>query len=179
MAHPLQSNRGSSLLESVIAAGLLVTALAAALPLAVSTAAAVLHARADLLARHLARQRLSQLLVLTHVRAPTGIVADQQSRLDDAEPFRVGGAGLIPTGPAPLQVTAEPTVDWLDAHGSWLAGGSQTPPAAHFRRRWAVLAAGIEGCQRVWVEVAPLGPSVGDHTAHADGVHCPWGVGQP
>jgi hypothetical protein len=173
------AQRGASLLEAVMASGLLATVLATILPLVASSAVALAATRADLLAAHLARQRLSHLQTLTHFTAPSGIVFDRESRLDDAEPFTSGGAGLTPTGASPLQTTTATWADWLDEHGGWQSSGTAQPAGARFLRRWGVLAAGTEGCVRLWVEVSPLAPAPGDRTAHAGGVQCAWGVGEP
>lgn len=176
---PHRASCGSSLLEAVIAAGLLATVLTAVLPLATTVVSGSAGSRADLMASHLARQRLSQLQALTLARSVSGEVADLQSRLDTPEAFGLGGAGLTPTGLAPLQSSTSSWVDWLDEHGTWQGAGVQQPPAARYRRRWGVLAAGGEGCLRVWAEVAPLGRLVGDRTVHAGGIQCPWGVAAP
>ena len=170
---------GSSLLEAVIAAGLLATVLTAVLPLATTVVSGSAASRADLMASHLARQRLSQLHALTFAGLASGPVTDVQSRLDTADAFALGGAGLTPTGLGPLQASASPWVDWLDEHGTWQGADVQRPAAARYRRRWGVLGPGGEGCLRVWVEVAPLGPFVGDRTVHAGAVQCPWGVAAP
>jgi hypothetical protein len=180
MPHRLSSaQHGASVLEAVIAAGLLTIVLTALLPLVVSSAMARAAGRADTLAAQLARQRLAQLQALTHVAAPTGIVIDSDSRLDQGDPFTSGGDGLTPTGLAPLQNTTETWADWLDDHGAWLAAGTARPPGARFARRWGVLAAGPDGCLRLWVEVSPLDPPRGDRVAHAGAVQCPWGVAEP
>jgi len=176
---PSRCARGSSLLEAVIAAGLLATVLTGVLPLATTAMVGTSVSRADLAAAQLARERLAQLQSLTHTTSIAGVVADDATRLDDATLFRVGGSGLLPTGLAPLQGPTTPWVDWLDAHGAWLASGPQIPPAARFGRRWGILPAGLDGCLRLWVEVTPLRPSSGDHVARAAGLQCPWGVEAP
>ena len=170
---------GSSLLEAVIAAGLLATVLTGVLPLATTVVSGAAASRADLMASHLARQRLSHLQTLTHVRIVSGPVADQQSRLDTADGFAVGGAGLTPTGLAPLQASVASWVDWLDEHGTWLGAGVQPVNGAAYRRRWGVIGPGAEGCLRLWVEVEPVRRLTGDRTAHAGGVQCPGGVAAP
>lgn len=173
------ADRGSSLLEAVIAAGLLATVLTGVLPLVTTATVGVAEARTDQLAAHLARQRLAQLQALTCARATTGLVTDLESRLDRADPFASGGRGLDPTGPGPLLDSTEGWADWLDERGQWHNAGTQPAPGARFRRRWGVLATGQVGCLRLWVEVSPLGRWRGDRVVHAGGVQCPWGVGQP
>jgi Tfp pilus assembly protein PilV len=169
-------SRGTSLLEAVIAAGLLATILTSVLPLVTVAVAGTAVARTDLMASHLARQRLAQLQALTHLRTAAGVIADDQSRLDQADLFTAGGQGLIASGPTPLTTSTSSWVDWLDERGAWQSAGTQPPPGARYRRRWGILAAGADGCLRVWVEVTPLGSSVGGHTAHEGSLQCPWGV---
>lgn len=179
MSLPLRCARGSSLLEAVIASALLATVLTGVVPLVTTAVAGTAAVRADFTAAHLARQRLAELQTLTHATVPTGIVADDVSRLDQAEAFTAGGPGLQPSGLAPLQVPTTPWVDWLDGRGAWLASGAQPNPAAHFGRRWGIVSTGGDGCLRLWVETSPRGPFVGDHVFHAASLQCPWGVEAP
>ena len=176
---PSRCARGSSLLEAVIASGLLATVLTGVVPLVTTAVAGTAAARSDFTAAHLSRQRLAELQTLTHVRVPTGVIADDTSRLDQAEVFTPGGPGLQPSGLAPLQVPTTPWVDWLDGRGAWLASGPQPHPAAHFRRRWGIVSTGGDGCLRLWVETSPTGPVVGDHAFHAASLQCAWGVEVP
>lgn len=171
---------GASLIEAVIAAGLLATVLGGVLPLVASAAVVVMTIRADQMAAHLARQRLAQLQVLTHLRLPTAIVFDQTSRLDDGEIFASAGSGLVPSGSGPLEETTDTWADWLDDRGTWVAAGVAQPQQARFRRRWGILAAGMSGCVRLWVEVTPLGgPMPAARATHAGTLRCPWGAGEP
>lgn len=171
--------RGSALLEAVIAAALLATVLTGVLPLVTTVVVGATSARADLVAAHLARQRLAHLQTLTHTALPSGVLVDDQSRLDGPDAFSAGGAGLQPTGLTPLQAPTAPWADWLDAHGAWLASWPNVPQGARYRRRWGVVAGVGDGCLRLWVEAAPLGPSVGDHVFRAASLQCPWGAEAP
>lgn len=171
---------GASLIEAVIAAGLLATVLGGVLPLVASAAVVVMTMRADQMAAHLARQRLAQLQALTHLRLPTAIVFDQTTRVDDGEIFALGGSGLGPSGAGPLEATTATWADWLDQRGVWIAAGVAQPDEARFRRRWGVLVAGANGCVRLWTEVTPLsGPMAAVRTTHAGTLRCPWGAGEP
>ena len=176
---PSRCARGSSLLEAVIASGLLATVLTGVVPLVTTAVAGTAAARSDFTAAHLSRQRLAELQTLTHVNAPTGVIVDDISRLDQADVFTPGGPGLQPSGLTPLQVPTTPWVDWLDGRGGWLASWPQPHPRAHFGRRWGIVSTGGEGCLRLWVETSPTGPVVGDHVFHAASLQCPWGVEVP
>ena len=112
---------------------LLATVLTGVVPLVTTAVAGTTAARSDFMAAHLARQRLAELQTLTHANAPTGVIADDSSRLDQAEVFTPGGPGLQPSGLTPLQVPTTPWVDWLDGHGAWLASGPQPPPGSPLR----------------------------------------------
>lgn len=179
MPWPSRGARGSALLEAVVSAGLLATILAGVLPLVAVSVAMRSAIRTDLLAAHLARQKLAHLHALTLSQAPAGLIVDLQSRLDTVEPFANAGPGLQPTGTAPLEGTTDTWADWLDVQGVWQGSGVAPPPAARFLRRWGILAFGPDGCLRLWVEVAPLAPSTRHRIAHAGSVRCPWGPGEP
>ena len=179
MREPSSTTAGTALLEAVLAAGLLATILAGILPLVALSIATLSAIRTDLLAAHLARQKLSHLDALALAQTPAGLVVDLQSRLDTVEPFASAGSGLQPTGLATLQTTTDAWADWLDSHGSWQGAGVLPPPTARFRRRWGILPFGPDGCLRLWVEVAPLDPAQRDRLAHAGSVRCPWGMGEP
>ena len=171
--------RGSALIEAVVAAARLATMLTGILPLVTTAVVVAAATRADLVASHLARQRLAHLQTLTHTTLPSGVIVDDSSRLDLAEVFMSGGAGLQLTGLAPLLGPTTPWADWLDEHGVWLASGPQPPPRARFYRRWGVVSVGGEGCRRLWVEAAPLGPSIGDRVVRVASLQCPWGAETP
>ncbi len=172
------ARRGAVLLEAIVAAGLLVVVMAGVLPLVVRTQTTMAEVRADLMATHLARQRLAQLHTLTYMRVGAAVVADDSSRLDAPGPFAHGGVGLTPTGVDPLTTDMPTWVDWLDEHGAW-QGSTSPPTGAAYQRRWGVLAAGTEGCLRLWVEVEPMVPSRRLRAAQAGMVQCPWGVAEP
>jgi hypothetical protein len=179
MSMPPPGARGSALLEAVIASALLVTVLTGVLPLVTTAVAGAAAARTDLLAAHLARQRLAQLQALTYAMLPSGVIADDSSRLDQSDVFTPGGPGLQASGLTPLQAPTTPWADWLDAHGAWVAAGPTPPPGAHFERRWGIVATGGDGCLRLWVEAAPLGPSRSERVVRAASLQCPWGMEAP
>lgn len=170
---------GSSLLEAVIAAGLLATVLTGVLPLVTASWIATEATRLERTAAHLARQRLAHLQTLAYVHTAAGVIADAQSALDQAEPFAPGGPGLTASGLTPLERSTSPWVDWLDGHGGWQAAGVLPPPGTRFRRRWGILTTGGQRCLQLWVEVTPLGRAPGQGVVHDASLQCPWGVGAP
>lgn len=169
------ARRGAALLEATIASGLLLVLLGGLWPVILAVRAASTVVRQHGLALHLARQRLSEIAALTHLRTSGIIVRDESTRLDDGEVFAVGGGGLRETGFEPLDAPQPGASEWLDEHGRWESGGPGPGPTARFLRQWA-LTTGDEDCVRVWVRVT---------TPHArgggvvGGVQCPWGAPQP
>jgi hypothetical protein len=166
--------RGSSLLEAVVAAGVLATVLTGLLPLTTTASQIAATARRDLLAAHLARQRLHHLQALTHISTPGGIVCDTTTLLGGAD-ITAGGQGLTPTGLAPLDGPVEGSSDWLDARGMVLPWSAVAPPGAVFRRQWALLDDG-SACRRLWVVVRGA-TDARRHRAAAAAVQCAWGAG--
>ena len=178
MALPaLNPRSGSALLEAVVATGLLIGVLTGLLPLTTTAAQQTTTARLDLLAAHLARQRLGELQALTHVTAAGGVLTDVSTRLDHGG-FGAGGTGLTPTGMAPLSSSLPGASDWLDARGRLLPWSATPPPDTRYARRWAVVDDG-SGCVRMWVLVSVIGRPLRAHTVDVAAVQCPWGVGQP
>ncbi len=165
--------RGSSLLEAVVAAGVLATVFTGLVPLTITAWSVAASSRRDLLAAHLARQRLHHLQALTRVAAPGGVVSDSDTLLQGA-PFEAGGPGLTPTGLAPLSTPVAGSSDWLDARGAVLPWSTAAPPGAVFRRQWAVLDDG-SACLRLWVVVSGAA-DVGRPLAAAAAVQCAWGT---
>jgi hypothetical protein len=174
VASALPDVQGSSLLEAVVAAGVLATVLTGLLPLTTTAWTVAASARRDLVAAHLARQRLHQLQILTHVTVPGAMLRDIVTRLGGAE-IEAGGQGLTPTGLAPLAAPVAGSSDWLDARGGVLAWTAAAPPGAVFLRQWAVLDDGST-CLRLWVVVSGASDS-GPPRASAAAVQCAWGAG--
>ena len=170
-----RTRHGASLIEAVIAAGLLAVVLTGVAPLVAAAVTGTAAARVDLLAEQLARQRLAQLQALTHVNTAGTIVSDQATGFGSGV-FGSSGAGLALTGLAPLESSVAGWVDWLDQRGAWLSADVAPPPAARYRRRWGLLTGSGGDCIRVWVEVASLPASPGQGAAHASAHQCAWGA---
>lgn len=173
----LHATSGSALLESVVAAGLLIGVLTGLLPLTTAAAQLTTTARLDLLAAHLARQRLGELQALTHVTTAGGVVTDLSTGLGNGG-FASGGIGLTATGNAPLASSLPGSSDWLDGRGRLLAWSASPPPDARYARRWAVLDDG-SACVRMRVSVTVIGRPLRPHIVDVAALQCPWGVGQP
>ncbi len=168
---------GTSLIEAVIASGLLALVLVALLPLTTAAIAGTHAGRTDGRAASLARHRLAQLRGLTHMRTASTAIVDLTTRVDHAEPA-VGGPGLSPTGVAPLEYPTEGWSDWLDEQGRWVGAGPSPPAGARYGRQWGVLSGETSACVRLWVSVQPLHEPA-SRRAHAAGLQCAWGVAHP
>ena len=175
---PSRCARGSSLLEAVIAAALLATVLTGVLPLVTTAVAGTTAARADLVAAHLARQRLAQLQALTHATLPSGVIADDRSRLDEAEVFTPGGPGLQPTGLDAL-CRCRPRHGWT----GWMSTVRGWRPARKRRPARASAAAGASsrpvrrGACDCGSRSRRSAPSIGDRVFRAASLQCPVGDG--
>lgn len=176
MASPVDTSRkGSGLLEAVVAAGILTTALAGILPLVLVAVNGAAQARTDLMAATLAQERLAQLQTLQYLHTGAIVIGDGVT-LPRGEGFVDGGRGLTATGLAALEAPQPASSEWLDDRGAWLADGSLAAPArAVYQRRWGVLAGPGTACLQLWVDVRTR-VRLATSAASAGAVHCPWGL---
>jgi len=175
----MRARHGISLLETVVAAGLLATVLTGIVPLATVAVTAASRARAQVLAEQLARQRVEQLEALTHMRTGAGVISDVDTRLDGPD-FVSGGPGLTPAGVSTLDADTAAWCDLLDEHGTALGACDAASPGARFARRWAVQAMDdVDGCVRLWAEVRAMPPRRGLVAAQAGAVRCAWSAVRP
>jgi type II secretory pathway pseudopilin PulG len=176
MATPVAtSKKGSGLLEAVVAAGILATALTGILPLVLVAVSGAAQARTDLMAATLAQERLAQLQTLQYLHTGVIVIGDG-STLPRGDGFVDGGRGLTATGLGALETPQPASSEWLDERGTWLADGSAAaPPRAVYQRRWGVLAGPGTACLQLWVEVRTT-VRLASSAASAGAVHCPWGL---
>ena len=117
-----RSVRGFTLLETLIATGILVTALAGIAQLFVLSVRFTRESAQSAVALGSAQEKLESLRALTY-------------GFDDAgEP--IVDARLAPSPPSSLSNDTAPYADWLDAAGSAVDG----PDAAAYVRRWRIFA---------------------------------------
>lgn len=134
------NNRGFSLVEVLVAMGLLtVVSMGVAQLFALST-------RANLMAKGatsttaMAQQKLEQLRGLTWGFDLEGLglpLSDTTSNLA-VEPPTHNGSGLNPSPSDSLEENTAGFVDFLDANGGWVGTGSTPPGAAVYIRRWSI-----------------------------------------
>lgn len=141
MAEIDRSSDGFTLVEVVIAAGVLAIAMTAAVSGATAAAVAASRSRSDSMAAWLALDRLEQLRALAwgvdDGDTPT-LVTDTVTDLSTSTPG-TGGPGLAVSPGDALTRSAPGLADYLDGNGQWVGQGPVAPPAAVFVRRWRVL----------------------------------------
>ena len=134
----IRDERGSSLLEVLVATTILVTGLAALAQLFMLGTRANLQARQTTMAAILAQQKMEQLrglawsvdagLPVSDLTTDTTVVPETDS----------GGTGLTPSPADALERNVAGYADFIDRYGSVLGGG-QTPPAGSvYLRRWSI-----------------------------------------
>jgi prepilin-type N-terminal cleavage/methylation domain-containing protein len=141
MRRALDTRNGFTLIEVVIALGLMLTVsigVAQLFAMAVRSGAA---AREQTASTILAAAKLEQLRSLTWSYDATAATpvprSDSTANLgldipDDS------GTGLMPSPAGTLLTNVPPFVDYLDEQGRWVGNGSTPPRDAMFIRRWAV-----------------------------------------
>ena len=131
-------DRGFSLVEVAVALLLLMTVVTGLVPMMTMSVRAVRDARTQSMAAALAVQKLEQLRALCWAFDELGIrVSDVMTRVS-RDPFGAGGPGLGTSPPDALDRASPGFSDYLDRWGSWVGESDPVPPAAVFRRRWAV-----------------------------------------
>jgi prepilin-type N-terminal cleavage/methylation domain-containing protein len=135
----LRSRRGFSLLEVVVALGVLTTGVAALAQLATIAMRANANAAATTTAAPLARDRMEQLRALAWTfDANGGAISDLTTDLAATSTARSGGAGLTPSPPDALSRNTAGYCDFIDANGRSLGGGTAPPAGAVYVRRWSI-----------------------------------------
>lgn len=134
-------SRGFSLIEVVIAIGLLsVVSLGVAQLFAQSTRAN-LTAKGRTSATALAEQKMEQIRSLTWGFDTDGLglpVTDTTSNIS-VWPPQTNGTGLNPSPNDSLEQNTPGFVDFLDAHGNWVGTGTTPSATAVYIRRWSIL----------------------------------------
>ena len=132
--HARDTQAGFTLIETMLAAGLLAT-LAVGVTQVFGVAMRANHlARARSLSAILAAEKMEQLRSLTWAHAPGGERLSDTSTDLSSDPPSAGGPGLLPAPADALEADVAFYVDYFNAAGTSV--GSR-PPAA-FVRRWSV-----------------------------------------
>lgn len=144
----IKSVRGFTLFETLIAAGILVTALAGVAQLFVLGAHLTRQAGASGAALIAAQDKVESLRGLTFAYDPDGIA--------------VTDPGLQASPPSSLDEDLEPYVDWLDAEGQ----SSEDADGATFVRRWKITPVGAAQPEAIAIETCVFkAPAADDYRA--------------
>ena len=134
------NSRGFSLIEVVVAMGLLtMVSLGVAQLFAASTRVNII-ARGQTSTTMLAEQKLEQIRSLTWGFDTDGEglpVSDTTSDLT-ASPSTQNGSGLNPSPADSLERNSTGFVDFVDAGGAWVGTGDTPPGTAVYIRRWSI-----------------------------------------
>jgi type II secretory pathway pseudopilin PulG len=149
---------GFSLIEAIIATGLLATLVVGVGHVFIISSRAIHIARVRTLAAILAGQKMEQLRSLSWAHAPGGgLLSDVTTNLA-AEPPSPDGPGLSPAPPGSLDADVPLYVDYANA------SGARTPSAtsAAFVRRWSVAPLASDPQNLLLLEVRVLTVGGGD-----------------
>jgi len=134
-----KSEAGFSIVEVMVATGLLASALVALAQLFAIATTTNAAARSSTLTMMLAEQKIEQLRALQYTFDRAGLpVQDTLTDLAVYPPAAAGGKGLSPHTENTLQANTDGYVDYLDPWGRTLGGGTVVPDGTAFIRRWSV-----------------------------------------
>jgi len=134
-----KSEAGFSIVEVLVATGLLASALVALAQLFAIATTANAAARNSTITMMLAEQKIEQLRALQYTFDRAALpVQDIQTDLAVYPPAATGGKGLSPHTENTLQANTDGYVDYLDHYGRTLGGGTVVPDGTAFIRRWSV-----------------------------------------
>lgn len=165
----IDDRRGFSLIEVMIAVSLLAFGVSAVAQLVLASARAQRAATDATLAQVLARARLEQLRGLAWT-SDAGVVpiSDWATDLSVTPPSAAGGTGLGVSPGSALLTNVNGYCDFLDARGTWLAGGTRAPAGTAWVRRWAIdLPVTLADTVRVQVLVVPVERAAADRVVAA------------
>lgn len=162
---PAQTEAGYALVETLVAAAIVVGLAAGVAQVALLTGAAVRESGAQGRALFLAVQKIEQLQsLLWTVDDRLEPVSDETTNLA-FDPPASGGQGLQPTG----SVTGPGgDTDYLDRDGRWVGAGAQPPPGTAFVRRWSVTPVAAPGGDALLLQVLVVATGVRRSAATLD-----------
>jgi hypothetical protein len=136
---PVGSESGFSLLEAVVATGLLAGGIVALGEMFAFSVADNTSSRTRTFAAVLAVQKLEQLRALTWTFDASGTpISDLTTNTALPEPSPAGGTGLSPSPGHSLTSSVDGYVDYVDRRGRIVGGGSSPPPGTLYVRRWSI-----------------------------------------
>ena len=135
----IRSERGTTLIETVIATSLLLVVMVGLLSMsALATIYTENHGHLEARTTEYAQDKMEQLLALVYTDAVTNPI------VFPAAP--VGGSGLAIGGSADTAAPVNGYVDWLSNEGDLLGGGTTPPTNWFYQRVWQIsaLTAGVK-----------------------------------
>ena len=161
-----RSQAGYALVETLVAAAVVVGLAAGVAQVALLTGRAVRESGAQGRALFLAVQKIEQLQsLLWTVDDRLAPVSDEATSLA-VDPPVAGGRGLQPSGP--LTGPGGGNVDYLDRDGRWVGTGAQPPPGTAFVRRWSVSPVAAPGGDALLLQVLVVATAVRGSAATLD-----------
>jgi prepilin-type N-terminal cleavage/methylation domain-containing protein len=136
----LATSRGFSLIEVVVALGLLTVVSLGVAQLFAQSAKANITAKGRTSTTALAEHKMEQIRSLTWGFDVTGQglpLSDTTTNLA-AYPPQQNGTGLNPSPADSLEQNTAGFVDFVDANGTWVGTGTTPPPSAVYIRRWSI-----------------------------------------
>lgn len=136
-----RAEAGFSIIEVIVATGILASALVALAQLFAIATTANASARSSTITMMLAEQKIEQLRALQYTFDRAGLpVQDIATDTAVYPPVAIGGKGLSPhvQNENTLQNNYDGYVDYLDHYGRTLGGGTVVPDNTAYIRRWSV-----------------------------------------
>jgi len=136
---PLGSYNGFSLLETVVATGIMATALVALGQMVAISVANNVSARTATYATVLAQQKMEQLRGLVWGYDTLGLpLSDASTNTAAPTESPAGGTGLRPSPASALTSNVAGYIDYVDRFGNIIGGGETIPDKAAYVRRWSI-----------------------------------------
>ena len=158
---------GYALIETLVAAAIVVALAAGVAQVALLTGAAVQASGAQGRALFLAVQKIEQLQSLAWTfDADLQPVSDESTSLA-FDPPAPGGRGLQASGPV-TGTGGDGYVDYLDRDGRWIGTGPQPPAGTAFVRRWSVSPLAAAGGDPLLLQVVVVATGVRGPSATLD-----------
>jgi type II secretory pathway pseudopilin PulG len=133
------SEGGFSIVETMVATGIIATALVALAQMFAISVKNNQNARTGSYAVSLAEQKMEQLRGLTYGFDTVGLpITDLTTDTAVAVELPTGGKGLTPSPANTLTTNTTGYVDYVDQFGKILGGGITPPTATVYIRRWSV-----------------------------------------
>jgi prepilin-type N-terminal cleavage/methylation domain-containing protein len=137
----ISNSRGFSLIEVVVAIGLLTAVSLGVAQLFAASTRSNLVARGNTITTALAEQKMEQIRSLTWGFDQDGLglpVTDTTTNLS-VWPLAQNGPGLNPSPTDSLEANKTGYFDYVDAHGNWVGNGATAPGSAVYVRRWCIV----------------------------------------